>query len=593
MEDRELDGCCDSGLLCTVKSFDCLELKMPSADEIIDEHCSPGMIDVLRTDTQNTVSGSPVEMSLTRSTSETMTRSTETAFTQEHGWNLEKMDSTMHETSSTTSVTTKDPETSQGANFGIGGDKGFNIGGSRSTSCLNENTEKCTGKHWGLRSILGHIFGSHGDDEKCKCKEVTKSNTDTFSQTRTTTVGEMESQSTGLTEGFEYSKETYEAETATWECPPYSDCVYMQYTMTTICAIPYWGTCTTTFEDQDPLGKNIQKHVDIKRDDEKNQFLVTKSSKSSATYVRVTGKQTDGETCGVQVTPVVDNSDGPKFREWMTCPDLEDVHYLPNCDCMLPRFKDCQTPTHSSNVLTQGDRCQLANRPSVPGYDYKGACLESQPTWEEVGNCFGVDVYFVSGYNTEVYNELLKGIRGSNAKPQPKVTYDFDMVRQYEWIASHDTSDGYVHDGSVLLDGKDSTYWNVLGMPSSTNFWYVVFDMNSQDTVVEQFKIKNFGDVTHDAKQVLLQCSNDEGSIVAANAVTELPGAQFTLRTGTSQWQTFANPNKTACRYWKVSVLNLLHAPWLRQVEFIMQNGTGRRLQAEVHEDERHMLAPL
>merc|ERR1719192_388202 len=567
---------------------------MPTADEIIDEYCSPGMIDVLRTKKQST-GAIPVEMSLTESTSDTETRSTQTAFTQVHGWNLEQMDSTMHETSSTTSVTTKDPETSQGGSFGIGGDEGFSIGGSRSTSCLNQNTERCTAKHWGLLSIFSFFGGSHNDDEKCKCKEVTKSNTDTFSHTHTTTMGQMESQSSSLTNGFEYSKETYEAETATWQCPEYSECVYMQYTMTTICAIPYWGQCTTTFEEKDPLGKNIMKQIDIKRDDKKNQFLVTKSSKSTATYVRSTGKQTDGKTCGVQLTPAVDNSSGPKFRDWLACPDPKEVHYLPNCDCMLPRFKDCQTPTHSSNVLTQGDKCQLANRPTVTGYDYKGACLESEPTWVEVGNCFGVDVYYVSGYNTEVYIELYKGIRGSNAKPESKVTYDFDMVREYEWMASHDTSDGYVHDGSVLLDGKDSTYWNVLGMPSNTNFWYVVFDTQTKDTVVSQFKIKNYGDVTHDAKQVLLQCSNDDGSIVAANAVAQLPGAQFTLKTGTSEWQTFVNTNKTACRYWKLSVLNLLHAPWLRQVEFITQNNNnGRRLQAtEDHAEEGHMLAPL
>jgi len=304
--------------------------------------------------------------------------------------------------------------------------------------------------------------------------------------------------------------------------------------------------------------------------------------------VRTSGKMTDGKSCGVQITPAVDNSSGAKFRDWLTCPDPKDVKALPNCDCMLSRFKDCQTRTHPDAVLTQGDMCQLDNRPSLSDYDDVGACLNSRPTWKAVGNCFGADVYIVSGYNEEVYNELLKGIHGSSATPKSKVAYDFDMVRDFSWTASHDTSDGYAHDGSVLLDGKDSTYWNVIGMPSWNNIWYVVFDSNTE-TVVSQFGIMNYGDITHDAKHVLLQCSNDE-TVAAADV---LGGAQFTLTTGHSKWQIFTNTNKIPCRYWKLSVTNMANQPWIRQVKFDFSN-SGRRLQvAEDIAEEGHMVAPL
>lgn len=432
LELRELDnGCCDSGMMCAVKSFDCLDLQMPSSDEIISNYCSPGMIDMLWSDQQST-EGIPIEMSLTRSSTHTTTRSTQTGFTQEHGWNLEHMDESMHETSKTTTVTTKDPSTSEGHSFGIEGL--ISAGHSESNSCVNTNTKWCKIKHSGwIGAVVG--FFSHKPDKKCQCKEVTTSNTETFSDTHQTTVGVMQSQSQSYENGFSEATETYEAETATWTCPEFNNCFYSEYVLTAMCSIPYWGTCTTVFEEKDTNGRNIVRNVEIKKND-KNKFLVTKSSKEKISYVRSSGKMTDGNSCGVQITPAVDNSDTVRLHPWVACPEPKDVHDLPNCDCMLPRFKDCRTATHLDNVLSQGDKCQLANRPLIADYDDKGACLESQPNWIEIGNCFGVDVYIVSGYNKEVYDGLYKGIRGLSETPD--FGYDFDMAWSSSFLATED-----------------------------------------------------------------------------------------------------------------------------------------------------------
>lgn len=569
----------DSGVLCQVKSFNCLNLEMPTSDEITSQHCSPGLIDVLAIQTQTT-EGVPVSMSLTSSVTNSETRSTQTAFTQEHGWNLEQIDSSMISTTKSTQVTMKDPATSQGGNFGV---EGFEIGFSSSTSCMNANTELCAATHY-LLPVVESWFGKK--DDRCKCKETTTTTSETDQQTHTTNLGQMENQSQSRTDGFEVGKETYESVTRSYQCPEYSECVYSQYTATAICSIPYWGTCTTVFDEFNPAGENIRKTVEIARND-KNKYLITKSAKTSNIYVRSTGKATDGNSCGVQITPAVDNSN-KLHPSKLTCP--KDANSLPNCDCMLTRFKDCQTSTHSDNVLKQGDFCQLGNRPSLSGYDDVGACLQSEPTWRSVNNCFGADIYVVSGYNKTVYGELLKGIRGQHARPDTQFAYDFDMVKQFAYVASHDTSGGYVHDGGVLLDGKDSTYWNVINMPSWNKFWYVVFDSNSEDTVVSEFKIMNYGDVTHDARKVLLQCSNDKTKLTDSAGV--LAGAQFSPTTGNSDWQTFANTIHSACRYWKVSVLDMADQPWLRQVSFVTSNNSGRRLQ-EDNAEEGHMLAPL
>lgn len=571
----------DSGVLCQVKSFNCLELKMPTSDEILSQYCSPGLIDVLAIQKQST-EGVPVSMSLTSSVTKTEQRSTQTAFTQEHGWNLEQTDSSMISTTKSTQVLMKDPATSTGVNFGA---DGMELGFSSSTSCMNENTEICSATHYQLPRVESW-FGKK--DDRCKCKETTTTTSTTHQQTYSTKLGVMENQSQSLTNGFVVGTENYESVTRSYECPEYSECVYSQYTSTAICSIPYWGTCTTVFDEKTKTGENIRKTVEITRND-KNKYLITKSAETSNIYVRNTGKKTDGNSCGVQITPAVDNS-GKLHPSKLTCP--KDAKSLPNCDCMLARFKDCQTSTHTDNVLRQGDFCQLSNRPSVSGYDDVGACLQSEPNWRSVDNCFGADIYIVSGYNKTVYEELLKGIQGSHARIDTQFAYDFDMVKQFGYVASHDTSGGYVHDGGVLLDGKDSTYWNVINMPSWNKFWYVVFDSNREDTVVSEFKIMNYGDVTHDAKKVLLQCSNDETKLTSPDAAGVLAGAEFSLTTGNSDWQTFANTNHSACRYWKVSVLDMADQPWLRQVSFITSNNSGRRLQ-EDNAEEGHMLAPL
>jgi len=79
---------------------------------------------------------------------------------------------------------------------------------------------------------------------------------------------------------------------------------------------------------------------------------------------------------------------------------------------MLPRFRDCVTELHAENVLTVGDMCQLGNRPLEIGYDDDGACLSSQPRWIQIGSCYNAHIYYVGGYNDDLYRTLYAGIIG-------------------------------------------------------------------------------------------------------------------------------------------------------------------------------------
>lgn len=571
MEDECKDGrngCMD---VSSVLRFECLDLQVPSMDSILQNYCSDGMIDVLHFSEQST-DGIPIEMSLTTSTENSFTRTSETAFTNENGWNLEEMDETMKETSKSTEVLVKDPEVSSstGGGFEVAG-IGASFEKSDSHSCMNENTEICRFTNYSLAPT--------NDPNMCKCTETTTTTTETERNTHATTKGEMETQSDTLSNGFVTEVNTYFAETATWTCPEYSECMYAQYTVTTTCSIPYWGKCTIVFDEKDSNGNNISKDLDIDMNDD-NKFLLIKSAKKSKTYLRNSGKLTDGKECGIQLTPAVDNSMTAEIREWLACPKSTDIKYLPHCDCMLGRFKDCSTSLHPDDILSVGDMCQLGNRPFVNGYSDDAACLSSQTTWIQVSSCSNAHVYYVGGYHDATYRRLVEGIRGPLPPVVINVEYAFDMVRDYGDRAQHDQSGGYTHDGSVLLDGNSNTFWNVVGLPPYHETWYVVFDTLNSNALVTEFKIKNFGDSIHDVRRCYLQSGNSK------DAIHNGGGSLFTLTTGHSDWQTFTNNNPQPGRYWKLQIIETSQLqPWIREVEFVTQVGEGgtRRLQAADH----------
>jgi len=484
-----------------------LNLQVPSNFK---DHCTAGMIDVLRFSEQST-DAIRIEMSLTTSSEHTFSRSTQTAFTNEKGWNLEKMDETMKETTKETQVLVKDPEVSSSASGGVEiFDIGIEASVSSSTSCMNKNTEHCKNHRYDLAPTA--------DPNMCKCTETTTTKSDTFSETHASTKGKMGNQSKSQEDAFEVSETKYHAETATWICPEYTECFYAQYTVTTTCSIPYWGKCTIVFDRKDSNGNYIRKDVDIKPHED-NKFLAIKSAQTSKTYVRSERKMTDGKECGIQVTPAVSNVDDIEIEEYATCPKAALIGKLPNCDCMLARFRDCKTEVHKKDVLTVGDMCQLGNRPTEFGYHDANACLASRPTWVKIGNCFNAHIYYVGGYDKYVYRKLLEGIEG-HALPDPVITvsYDHDLTALYTH-AYHDTTDGYVHNGSVLLDGDENTYWNVLGMPFPFQHWFVTFDTDNVHAKMTKFKIKNYGDNTHDVVRFYLQSgSGPTGPFVGAFA---------------------------------------------------------------------------
>lgn len=493
----------------------------------------------------------------------------------------------MTSTTTSTEVLVKDPEVSESSSGGVEFlGIGVEASMSSSTSCMNKNTEECKRNNYSLAPTA--------DPNMCKCVETKTTTSETFSETHATTKGEMEAQSDTQEEGFTVSETTYNAETATWTCPEYTECFYAQYTVTTTCSIPYWGTCTIVFDEKDSNGNNIRKDLEI-LPHEDNKFLAIKSAQSSKTYIRSETKKTDGKDCGVQLTPAVDNSDSLELPGFNTCPKPEDIKKLPHCDCMLGRFQDCVTETHPADVLTIGDMCQLGNRPLVWGYHDDSACLSSQPEWVQIGSCFNGHVYYISGYNDQVYRDLLEGIQGPLPDPVITVSYDHDMTKT-DSRAYHDTSD-YVHDGSVLLDGDDSTFWNVLGLPPWHETWTVIFDLDNVNAIITKFKIKNYGDGTHDVVRCYLMSGpQPEGTFVGGLTL-------FNVQYGTAVWQAFDNTNANPNRYWKLVIISTGGLqPWIRELDFeteyIRGGSTRRRLvqEQQQHEDffdERHMHAPL
>merc|ERR1719499_1618567 len=273
----------------------------------------------------------------------------------------------MTSTTTSTEVLVKDPEVSSSASGGV---EVFGIGASgsssSSTSCMNKNTEMCKNFNYSLAPTA--------DPNMCKCTETTTTTSETFEETHATTRGEMQNQSDTQEDAFTVSETKYHAETATWTCPEYTDCFYAQYTVTTTCSIPYWGTCTIVFDEKDSNGHNIRKDLEI-QPHEDNKFLAIKSAHTSKTYIRSETKRTDGKECGVQITPAIDNSAELEVPGFNTCPKAGNIKKLPHCDCMLERFQDCVTEIHPDNILTIGDMCQLGNRPEVYGYHDDRACL--------------------------------------------------------------------------------------------------------------------------------------------------------------------------------------------------------------------------
>jgi len=340
----------------------------------------------------------------------------------------------------------------------------------------------------------------------------------------------------------------------------------------------------------DSNGHNIRKDAEI-QPHEDNKFLAIKSAKSSHTYVRSELKMTDGQECGVLITPAVDNSQNLEIPSLAKCPAAAVIDKLPHCDCMLDRFKDCATEVHPGDILQIGDMCQLGNRPEVWGYQDDSACLSSQPTWIRIGSCFSAHVYYVAGYNDWVYRNLLEGIQGPLPDPVITVSYDHDMTRQFSQ-ASHDTN-GYVHDGSVMLDGDDNTFWNVLGMPPWHETWTVTFDLDNVHAIIKTFKIKNFGDGAHDVIRCYLQSGATPDNVHMGG------GTLFNVQSGTSAWQSFPNTDAHPNRYWRLVIISTGSAqPWIRELdfdtEFVSGGGSTRRLLQDHEEgdhDARHVMS--
>lgn len=300
---------------------------------------------------------------------------------------------------------------------------------------------------------------------------------------------------------------------------------------------------------------------------------------------------TDGKECGIQITPAVDNAAELDIVEYASCPEAADIQKLPHCDCMLSRFKDCATEIHPADILSVGDMCQLGNRPKEWGYHDASACLASRPTWVKIGNCSNAHIYYVGGYDDKVYRKLLEGIEGPLPDPVITVSYDHDMTAQYSQ-AYHDTGNGYVHDGSVLLDGDDNTFWNVLGMPPWHETWFVTFDLDNVNARITKFKIKNYGDEAHDVIRCYLQSGATPEDIHVGG------GTLFNVQAGTAEWQSFDNTDSYPNRYWTLRIIATgSWQPWIRELDFETEyvNGASTRrrlLREEEDHDERHLPAP-
>merc|ERR1712045_900939 len=128
-----------------VLKLECLGLQIPPADEIVEEYCTDGMIDVIASNYLET-EGIALDMTLSKGGETTFTRSTTVAFTNEKGWDLSTMDETMQSTTEETEVVVKDPEVSDSfdVNVGVEAQKagtGFGVevgyGESFSSSCMN------------------------------------------------------------------------------------------------------------------------------------------------------------------------------------------------------------------------------------------------------------------------------------------------------------------------------------------------------------------------------------------------------------------------------------------------------------------------
>lgn len=436
------NGCMDVD---KVLKLECKGLQIPPADMIIEEYCTDGMIDVIASNYLET-EGIALDMTLSQGGETTFTRSTTVAFTNEKGWDLSSMDETMHSTTEETTVEVKDPEVSDsfGFNVGLEGEKAgvgfgveFGYEESFSSSCMNQNTEWCEDRDWKPRSTLSDsqkeaILKENPDqaeelqkqwaknENACKCVETTTTTSETSEETHSTTAGQMGLQTDARETGFEESTTHYHAEDLSFTCPEYSECMLSMWSVTATCAIPYWGTCTIIFDEKDSNGNNIRKDIEIQAH-EKNKFVTHKTARKHKTYIRNSGKTTDGSECGVKITPAVDNSQDLHISSHLACPAREMLDDLPHCDCMLERFQDCSTPVHQDDVLKNGDLCQLGNRvgPSYSGYDTEKACLSSRNQWVEVGSCFNAHIYVVGGYNQEVYNRLYEAIHPLTPNPTP------------------------------------------------------------------------------------------------------------------------------------------------------------------------------
>eukprot|EP00497_Spongosphaera_streptacantha_P005610 TRINITY_DN69_c0_g2_i4.p1 TRINITY_DN69_c0_g2~~TRINITY_DN69_c0_g2_i4.p1 ORF type:complete len:540 (-),score=99.35 TRINITY_DN69_c0_g2_i4:1065-2570(-) len=266
-----------------IDRIECTDFEIPDQNEL-KKYCTDVYVDIFNSANQST-EDEPLDYEYEQGTEVQITRSTTSAFSSEFGWNFSSEDTHWDSTSESTEILIKDPEVSIGFETPKGG-------ASASHSCFNENSKDCVTGGLGiganpLSSLLGgfggrrrifpgivdvgksiaNTFSSGNDPDKCKCEEKTTTVSKEQGQQQTTTVGRMMTQSQSFEETFERSEMQHKSETLTYTCPRWSDCTFVKYSVTAICAIPYWGTCKA-FDADDTL---IAEYT-VERNDEENIY---------------------------------------------------------------------------------------------------------------------------------------------------------------------------------------------------------------------------------------------------------------------------------------------------------------------------------
>jgi len=476
---------CNRDIKCPIVKIECTDFEIPNEAQL-PQYCTDVFVDILGTRTHRQSQGVG-EMSFTQGTEEQIRRSTTSGFTNDFGWNFQNADREWNTVTDSTEILIKDPSVSLGVTA-------KNVGVDGQHSCFNQDSVDCTARNLGIGAggissflpqpgsvgrrravlpVLGGLMnmmaerGSSGDDpDRCKCKEETTTVTHEEGHETTTTVGTIRNQGTSLDETFERSEKMHTSQTYTFECPPWSVCKYAQYSLTSICAIPYWGTCKATRSDamenegercwnacgkkegkcswcgvsglcckknsNDSRCKAVTKKPDtpdfaqghalcvrpdtvetdtmtIERDDTRNLYYTKQSMLRKETYFGTEHLITDGSICGVKLVPIVKQHSLP----YSNCPNPHEELDLPHCDCMLPEYQDCGTEdgTLKSQMCTMNARTGVADNE---------ICLKSRPEFSNINNCDGRHVFMVSDINESVYGRLKAQIPRSKGNVELK-----------------------------------------------------------------------------------------------------------------------------------------------------------------------------